>query len=66
MYRIITFYCSEMLDSHLPENLRISVAGILTTLTPGSLRDKTVRQEECKSCTHLIGTEGEDAIQIFY
>lgn len=66
MYRIIPCYCSEKLDSHLPENLRINVAGILTTLSRGSLRDKTECQGEFKSCTHLIGAEGEDAIQIFY
>lgn len=66
MYHIILFYCSETPVSYLPGNYRVSVAQILTTLNPVTLWNKNVCEEEWASCTHLIGAEGEDAIQILY
>lgn len=59
MYHIVPFYCSDMLDSQLPGNLRISVARVLTTPGPGTLWNKNVcetfvRKSERAALTSLV------------
>lgn len=57
-----------MLDRYLPGNYRVSVARILTTLNPGTLYNNNVWRcvKNERAATHLVGAEGEDAIQILY
>lgn len=55
MCHIILFYCSEMSDSYLPGNYRVSVARILTTLNPGTSGTRMcVKKSERAALTSLV------------
>lgn len=65
----ILFYCHEIPGSRLPGNYKVFAAWSLTTLNPKTLWNKLCVKkygEKHRRWTHLIGAEGEDAIQILY